>query len=475
MWENFSQMPFKSTTIFKPLAALFVAVLGLSAKAQTAEVFGTAPLYAGAEISLTVYADPISERIAHSATAVIDSSGSFRLAAAIEDTCSAVIKIRRFSAPIYLEPGAEYRVEISEENEFVLINTWQKGELRYTLYRENPGELPDINEAASETDRLYYKFFAENAALIGTRQMRRNLEAFREELTGRYPPGSFAGRYAEYTYAEMKLAAGLPRKEVYDAVFAEGPLPYSHPGRYGVFTLFYEGVLDAYSSRFGGAEMYNRMQSGLSLYEVDSLLMRDDFLVREDLRRAVLLLNLKNAYYDRRYPAGAVLRLIDEIAEAERRVRPETAAIAEGLPDKLTRTGKGSPVTELAGMADAGDPRPFFIMISAPWSTVAEREAISLATLAEKYGDHFRIAEISVSPLSGRTDLPKRPWPVMRPTDAETVMKQLEVYRIPHFSWADEEGLLTDTQAPYPSTGLEKVLYRMKIEAEKASEIKVGR
>lgn len=468
-------MPFNSTTIFKFLLLSVLTFAGLSTKPQTAEVFGTAPRYAGAEISLTVFTDPISERTAHSAVSVIDSLGNFRLAAALSDTCEAVLKIRRYSAPLYLEPGARYRIDLSDENEFALINTWQKGELKYTLTRENPGKSADINSAAAEIDRAYYRFFADNADLIGTRQMRRNLEEFRTELTSRYPANSYAGRYAFYTVAEMMLAAGLPKKEVYDAVFADGPLDLGHPGRFGVFVLFYEGTLDAYSSRFGGPEMYNRMNSGLSLPEADTLLMKSDFLVRDDLRRAVLLFNLKKAYYDKRYPSEAVLRLIEDIAGDDRPALSEPAAMAEGLQEKLTRTGKGSPVPGIDNHFADEDERPVFIMVSAPWSTVAEREAVSLATLAEKYSAHFRVAEISLGDLTRGGEIPERPWPVVRPANIEAVMKQLEVYRIPHFVWADPSGLLTEPQAPNPGTGLEKVLYRMKIEAEKASEIKIGR
>lgn len=438
---------------------------------------GTAEGYAGMRISLIVYTDPLSKSVREKTAAVIDSAGNFNLAVIVEDTCRAWIKLRRYSAPIYLTPGSKYTVEISPDNERILINTWQKGELKYTFRRtdeKNEGDgTEDLNITLARIDDAYYRFFAQNAELIGTRQIRTNLQNFEEKLTAGLAPSSFAGRYAACTFAEMMSAAGLPKKEIYDRALAGRGLHFENPGWFGLFNLFYESIFQEYSSRFGGAEMYNRLAKGLSLADVDSLLMKNDFLLNDDLRRAAILNASARAYYDNRYPAHAVTALIGEVAEAED-ADGELRRIALDLNRRLTSTGKGSLFSDLGLNHTFGGDVATYIFVSAPWSTTAGREALSLAMMVEKYGEFFNVLEISVTESDGSYTRSDRPWDVIVPNDIEAFMEQLEIYRIPQFVWVNADGMIVDLEAPMPGSGLESQLYKKEVASRKAREVKVG-
>lgn len=466
-------MQYNSTTIFKALLFSMLPFVAFTANAQSAEVSGTAEGYAGMKISITVYSDPLSKSVSKKTEAEIDDSGKFDLQIEVDDTCRAMLSLRRYSAPIYLTPGANYRVEISPENERVLINTWQKGELKYTLLNTSTDTTDELNITIAKIDNAYYRFFAQNAQLIGTKQIQINLRNFEGRITGSTSPGSFTGRYASSTFAEMMLAAGLPQKEVYDRAFADGDLHFDNPGWYGLFNLFYESIFEEYSTRFGGAEMYNRLAKGISLEEADSLMVKNDFLEHIDLRRAAMLNAAAGAYYDNRYSARALLSLIEEIAEA-----PDTAdelkRIARDLNTRLTSTGLGSTFSITGSDEMLKSDKETYIFVSAPWSTSSGREAISLAMMKEKYGEFFNVIEISIVENGESYATAERPWEVIVPADVSDFMEQMEIYRIPQFIWVNTDGIVTDLDAPMPGTGLESVLYKKKVAFEKSQKIKVG-
>lgn len=429
------------------------------------------------QISLTIYADPLSKAEREKTTATVDSAGHFSLEINVKDTCRAWISLRRYSAPLYLTPGVKYEVEISPDNERVLINTWQKGELRYTFRRtgekNEADSTEDLNITIAQIDDDYYRFFARNAELIGTRQMRTNLKEFEKELTAGLHPSSFAGRYAKSTFAEMMLAAGLPKKDVYDRALAGRGLHFENPGWYGLFNLFYENIFEEYSTRFGGAEIYNRLAQGISLADMDSLLVKNDFLADDNLRRAALLNASARAYYNQRYPAHAIVALIEEIGD-EVEAKSELRRIAVDLNRRLTSTGKGSMFADLGLNQPLEADVETYIFVSAPWSTTAGREAISLAMMAEKYGEFFDVLEISITEKERSDHGSERPWKVIVPDDVATFMEQLEIYRIPQFIWVNTDGMVVDLEAPMPGSGLEGQLYKKQVAARKAQEIKVG-
>ena len=56
--------------------------------------------------------------------------------------------------------------------------------------------------------------------------------------------------------------------------------------------LFYQlhhYYFDQYDVRFGGESLVNRLRKGLTYQDLDSLLLRDDFLQREEIRQWVIL------------------------------------------------------------------------------------------------------------------------------------------------------------------------------------------
>lgn len=466
-------------TIFRLLLTPCLVLLCAHGQAQpTTTIKGTAPGFEYMEAGLAIWADPISRLPRVESSSTIDSEGNFELRIAHTDTLMGLLSLRRFAAPIYLTPGNTYHVEVTDENELPLVRTWQKGELKYSISKitDPRGETitnEDVNAVISEIDRAYFRFFADHAELIGTRVIPSRINAFEHDMTAPLPADSYTGLYVKYSAGEMRLACGLPRKAIYDSLLKDAPIMLHHSGWFAFFTLFYENYFENFSNRFGGKEVYNHLNEGLSFSGLDSLFLKDDFAQRSDLRHTIIIHGVSRSYFNNRYDRKALLHLLHEMELADG-VDSERKAIAKRLKERLTKTGLGASYQTLGLDAGLEEGTPALLFISAPWSTHAAKEALALKRLVDKYGEYFNVIEIRIENSEKDTPKTAQPWPVTAPKNIAKFMDQMGVYRIPQFAWVDETGAITANNMSAPSDRLEKVLFKLKADAEKAKQIKIG-
>lgn len=472
-------MPFSSTTTFK---ALFICYMGLFPSllsAQVAVIEGMAPEFAGFEIELLLYRDPISREVQSQNRGSIAEDGSFKLSLEVPDTTQVWLWMRRFSAPIFVHPGAHLHIALDEEMERVLLTTWQRGRLGYRFVREksaqvegDTSEIPGLalNEAVAQMDAAYYRFFAENAAKMQSRSIRNVLKGYCEEHLPQGQSTDYLNTYAACTAAEMQLAIGWPKNQVFETNMAHNEIQLNHPAWFSLFQLFFSGFFTSYSNRFGGAEMHNRLAAGMDYAQLDSAAMAYDFLERTDLRQLALLLNIAEVRKDKRYTKSALLSLCREL-EANA-ASDELRELAHALGNQLEKEGDGIEMKEMLQNAALDMNKPVYIFVSAPWSKASKREAASLTGLIEKYGGYFQALEVSISE-SERSAL--GPWPIRYLPESRDLLDAWNVYSIPHAFWVKTTTDGTGTEAPLPSSGLEKKLFKLKAEKEEGEKIRIGK
>lgn len=472
-------MPYSLMTIFKSLLSITLASLCTWTFGQPVTILkGSAPSFAGMETGLEIWADPISRTQEVKATATIDDQGIFELRLSHQDTVMGILSMRRFSAPFYLTPGSTYHVVIGDENEPPLVRTWQKGDLEYAISEiydaaGHAAMREDLNALIAQIDQAYYQFFADHGELIGTRAIPALINSFEEEQSKGYPPDSYAARYVRYSAGEMRLACGLPRKGLYDALLSDAPLMLNHSGWFAFFDLFYENYFQNFSNRFGGEEIYNLINEGHSFHYLDSLFQKDDFAKRSDLRHTAMLQSISQSYFNNRYNRAALTLLLDEMCLSDA-ISMHLKQVALRLKERLGRTGLGASYHSLELIIPLEEGMPTLLFIAAPWSTAAQKEGLALQTLNEKYGAYFNIIEIWVESPESQHLNESKSWPVTIPKDVAAFMERMGVYRIPQFAWINEEGVIAANNMSPPSDRLERVLFKLKVEAEKANQIKVG-
>ncbi len=464
-------------TIFKSLISLFVfAPLLSAAQPKNATIEGIAREWAGREIRLLQFTDPITSTEVQLAKTVIAADGSFSLSAKIDATTCLHLFVNRYSAPICIDPGQKVEIEIMPNELNKLIDTWQKVNFEYAYI-----DLDSNSNAAlmAKVDYAYYGFYNDNAFLVGTRGLRQKVLEFEQANSDRYTDNQFMNTYLRYTIAEMKLSNALSKADLYEVYLKNSTLSIHNPAWYAFFDLYYASYFNAFDSRFRGKTLYNRLTEGISFAEIDSLILKDQFLEREEIRQLVLLKSISEVYTNKKYPLTALLSITKKLAEKP--ATPIISEIAKNLNDKMTRSSKTLSLFELGldidpGMLKTADGNkenaPYYLAITAPWSTESYKEMQLLEGLMKKYPQDFRIVEVSLAQEG--IAAPPAYWTSVNIGDVRKFMESLDVYTIPCFAWFDANGNLTGRNAVKPGAGLENELYKLKTQREEKDKIKVG-
>jgi len=442
---------------------LLLIISPFYSSAAPIEISGKAETLAGYEIRLLMEPDPFSGLKEIIAIDTVDVDGKFHLSASLAKTRLVFLAVNRFEAPLFVEPNRSYDVLIPDQPEFDLIQTWRPFEYTYLLQNV---DSTDLNRRIAEFDEDYYSFYDENARLIGTAAMRKKVGAFAAAQT---TSDGYLGSYIGYTLAEMKLSNGFPKKGLYEGYLASDTLHFTNPAFTAFFDKFYADYFNRYDIQFRGKSMPQRLREGMKLGSLDSLLLRDDFLARRDIREWVIIKSIAENLYSNDYPKKPMLDLLKELAEKTQDTLVRTASknileryddvtspvVLESLPLVLTTEKTKKPGILAIGHLDS---REF------------TREQSLLDDLVEEYGDYFSVVKVFIK------SSPDRPIPeeLGQSSNDYELMHELDIRSLPWYGWINEEGLIVERAMIKPSEGLESRLYSIRAKAREKEKIKVG-
>lgn len=441
-----------------------------TANAQEAEILGKADFWAGKNIYLTAEKDPISRSLFIVDMDTIAPDGTFKLVANTSKIQQYWIRVNRFKAPIWLEPGREYSISIIPVPENKLVDTWQNGGFEYAFLSL---DSTDINQQLSDFDTQYYNFYLDNARFIGTSQLKSKVEAFlkQQKISD---TDSFITIYKEYTLAEMKLSSGFKRDDLYKTHLKNKPVHLENPAYYTFFDLFYSDTFQSYDLQFGGATIANRLKKGMAADSVNILLSQDYFLENDTIRQLVLLKSISEVYANSAYPIESLKKVVSLIVRNP--ASTQSGEIAKRLDQKLNHELVGNTFADYTATwrpahVPYQDTLPTIYLISHDGSLESEKEAAILKSLQAKYSDFAHFAEIRIGNASQKPD---RSWSVYYPGNKLEFLDQFEIYRFPHFIWVNGKGKILENGIEKPSEGLETRLYKIKSDYEEKNRIKVG-
>jgi len=441
---------------------LFLFLLPVSAAAQVTEISGTAPEWSGFAVEISRYQNPLSGERVFLDRDTVDASGGFHLSFDIDQINQVWLSVNRFSAPLFVEPTKKYSVKIPPSREFALIPSWRPGSFEYVF---SALDSSDINAEILKFDQTYYDFFTKNARLIGNPALRKEVKMFESNLDT--SDTEFMEDYVQYSLAEMKLAAGFPKNGIFNSYLKDEELKLSNPSFYSFFNVFYGDYFNRYDVNFGGASISNQLNKGLSYPELDGLLLKDDFLKREDIRQWVILKSIKETIYLKTYSGEKLVELLEAL-EARATSKPIEKA-ARKIRVDYTRSLSANLIElwpQLKELKLTGEPS--LIVISQRNSNEWKRESSFIESLLDDYGDYFQVVEISLSKGLGNEF-----WPVLELESPESLLNDLDIYQLPWYGWMDPDGnLIRDIKKP--SEGLEERLYSIRAKVKEKQKIKVG-
>ncbi len=457
-------------TIFRGLL-IFLSFFCFSANGQNAEILGKAEFWAGKNVYLTAEKDPISHSLFIVYTDTIAADGTFKLVADTSKIQQYWIRVNRFKAPIWLEPGKEYSISIIPVPENKLVDTWQNGGFEYAFLSLDSA---DINQQLADFDTQYYNFYLDNARFIGTSQLKSKVRGFVNNQEASISD-DFIDIYKEYTLAEMKLSSGFKRDDLFNEYLKNKPLHIGNPAYYNFFDLFYADNFQSYDLKFGGATIANRLKKGMPADSVNTLMSIDYFLENDTIRQLVLLKSISEVYSNPAYPTENLKQVLDLIIHDP--ASKQIGEIANRLKAKLDNSLIGSKFSNYTSSLHpafilSNDTLPTVYLISYEGSVESEKEAMILKSLLEKYSDFAHFAEVRISNSNQK---PGRDWPVYYPDNKLEFLNQFEIYRFPHFIWVNGNGEIAENGIEKPSEGLEKRLFKIKSDYEEKNRIKVGK
>lgn len=447
--------------IFRIWLALLLCPVFL--KANETAIIGRAPSLAGHEIRLTKLTDPFSGSLEVLDLDTINSEGKFELTFSPEEVTEVYLTINRFRAPIFASPGETYAVQIPEQAEFSLIPSWRPSGFEYLL--EN-ADSTDVNFKISSFDQRYFSFYNENAQFIGTSAMRRAISDFAAQIDS---TNGFSGTYKTYSIAEMKLSAGFPKNELYAAYLKNAEIQLQNPAFKSFFDKFYADYFDQYDVRFGGATLANRFRKGLNYQGVDTLLLEDDFLQREDIRQWVILKSINENIYGKKYPAAALRDLLTELRQ--RAVTEEIQSAAHKIEKTFQEHENAVPLAELPfKKMPEPESKPTLLAIGHLNSKEYIKELSLLESLEKEYGEYFSVIQVFL-PSEPGLEIPNQ---LISPANEYELITSLGIYALPWYGWVNGEGEIVEKELQKPSTGLEERLYRIRAKKREEDKIKIG-
>lgn len=441
----------------------------LSAKCQTT-LDGSAKQWAGKTIRLIKMADPITEYAIELDSDTIAPDGSFTLKANVSKTQSVWMYVKRYRAPLFIEPDADYHIVVVAKPENILVDTWLKGSFAYGITKV---DSTDVNTILGDFDRAYYNFYLDNARLLNSPVLKKKIPEFEEQHT-LSNTDSYIKTYRQGSIAEMKLSAGVSPRQLYTTYLFNKPVYPDNPGWYSYFDLFYADYFQNFDSRFGGALLSNRIRMGMQPDSLYRLLDIDPFLANDTLKQWVLMKSINQVYNSEIYPTPYLNRVLEIIQTKP--ATPRIAKVASRLKLKIKNRILGMPLDSVATYLQS-DPtfspkgKNTVLMVSTHENIESAKEKVIMRTLIEKYGEIFQFIEVQIDSKMDETDLGNK---VFKPKDDFAFLEKFEIYSMPYFIWFGTDGKIQSKGIEKPSEGLEERLYKLQYKKDQSRQIKVG-
>ena len=334
----------------------------------------------------------------------------------------------------------------------------------------------ELNVRISRYDALVDSLLLARRAEIDMkfRPNRRVFDAIEAEANRMMPEAdsnSFFARYKEYTMADTRLAMRVAGRGRLFKRYVEGqPIRYYDES----YMRFFLSLFDHSVSRGTAKVPLHRMVAWVENLDLRTYLDSvglDPMLKNERVRELVVLQALKEAYYDRDYPADKVKQMVEMVGRQSK--FDEHRNMAARIVASFARTEKGAEPPRLLlpdvdhQLVDLDSLRGkwvylSFVRVSEPAS---QGEIITMAHFCDSLAAHYpNVALVSVSCdrefqkmyhfLKNSKHGQRYHWQWLHFDGNYRLLEQLGVVRYPTFILLDPEGNQYYSVTPPPSSGI---------------------
>jgi peroxiredoxin len=443
--------------LFLIILILHASVSLASAVKDSISIRGVGSYYKNSPIELLVIDDYITHKEVVLQTSKVDSVGYFEFKFKNIPTQKLVIRSKKNSSFIYVQPGGKYLITLPEKNEYDEKN--ENGNFVDIVFYQL--DSTDINYKILNFDRWLEKELGEFYHLkkVKTEEYEKKYESLKKKADNfaKKDTNLFFLYHVKFSLAEMddlEAVSSSLRIQNYAKWFHKLPVYYRNDSYMNYFNIFYENLL-VYLKNSQKDMLYDAVINRSPTLAMKAL-GDEETLKNIQVRELALIKLLYEQCYDKRYPKTNLLFMLDSI-----RLRSRFAdhrKVASNSIDRVTELSIGSRFPEFQLFSQNGDTisteklegKHVYLHFFDPTDDNCMKELQPLVKLHNTYGDYIQFISIQVKKTNSTDRNLKLPWPTISISEEDNFIKSSKIKIYPTYILLDATGNIVAIPALKP-------------------------
>ena len=443
--------------LFLIILILHASVSLASAVKDSISIRGVGSYYKNSPIELLVIDDYITHKEVVLQTSKVDSVGYFEFKFKNIPTQKLVIRSKKNSSFIYVQPGGKYLITLPEKNEYDEKN--ENGNFVDIVFYQL--DSTDINYKILNFDRWLEKELGEFYHLkkVKTEEYEKKYESLKKKADNfaKKDTNLFFLYHVKFSLAEMddlEAVSSSLRIQNYAKWFHKLPVYYRNDSYMNYFNIFYENLL-VYLKNSQKDMLYDAVINRSPTLAMKAL-GDEETLKNIQVRELALIKLLYEQCYDKRYPKTNLLFMLDSI-----RLRSRFAdhrKVASNSIDRVTELSIGSRFPEFQLFSQNSDTisteklegKHVYLHFFDPTDDNCMKELQPLVKLHNTYGDYIQFISIQVKKTNSTDRNLKLPWPTISISEEDNFIKSSKIKIYPTYILLDATGNIVAIPALKP-------------------------
>ena len=437
---------------------LFQVSILLANKIQDSiSIRGVGSYYKNAPIELFLLDDYITHKEILFQTKVADSMGYFEFRFKNIPTQKLIIRSKKNSSFLYVQPGGKYLITLPEKNVYDEKNS--NGNFVDVVFYQL--DSSDINYKILNFDRWVQKELGEFYHLkkLKSDEYDKKYEDLKKKADNlaKKDTNLFFLYHVKFSLAEMddlEAVSSNLRIQNYAKWFHKLPVYYRNDSYMNYFTVFYENLL-VYLKNSQKDKLYDAVINRSPSMAMKAL-EDEETLKNIQIREMALLQLMYEQCYEKRYPKTNLLFMLDSIRLRSRFA--EHRKVATNIIDRVTELSVGSRFPDFQLISQNGDTlsnfslegKHVYLHFLDPSNEVCLKELQPLAKLHTTYGEYIHFISIQVSKSGSVASNLKLPWPTVALTEEDNFIKNSKTQIFPSYILLDATGNIVVNPALKP-------------------------
>lgn len=437
---------------------LFQVSILLANKIQDSiSIKGVGSYYKNAPIELFLIDDYITHKEILFQTKVADSMGYFEFRFKNIPTQKLIIRSKKNSSFLYVQPGGMYLITLPEKNVYDEKNS--NGNFVDVVFYQL--DTSDINYKILNFDRWIQRELGEFYHLkkLKSDEYDKKYEDLKKKADNlaRKDTNLFFLYHVKFSLAEMddlEAVSSNLRIQNYAKWFHKLPVYYRNDSYMNYFTVFYENLL-VYLKNSQKDKLYDAVINRSPSMAMKAL-EDEETLKNIQIREMALLQLMYEQCYEKRYPKTNLLFMLDSIRLRSRFA--EHRKVASNIIDRVTELSVGSRFPDFQLFAQNGDTisnlnlegKHVYLHFFDPSDEVCLKELQPLVKLHTTYSEYIHFISIQVSKSGSVASNLKLPWPTVALTEEDNFIKNSKTQIFPSYILLDVTGNIVVNPALKP-------------------------